>query len=82
MAVDVWTVRIFSGLENKLEFRDFETKLKLSLELQIFVELIFLSFGSSVVFLVLLFFLGFGRIKPGWSVSILFKFILSSFLLI
>lgn len=55
MAVDVWTVKIFSGLENKLEVRDFETKLKLSFELKIFVELIFLSFGSSMVFLVLLF---------------------------
>lgn len=71
------------GIENKLDFRNFIAKLALSLGFTIFVELLFISSsGASVVFLLLccLIRLG-GQIKPGWSVSILFKFILSSFLL-
>lgn len=81
VAVDSWTFKSFRGCENELEFRNSETKPKLSLELKIVMELIFLaSFGSSVVFPAWSFH-QVGRIKPGRSVSIVFKFILSSFFL-
>lgn len=84
-AVGVAKKRASVGCENKLDLINFETKLKPSFNCKSSAEWIFISsFGSSVGFpppLVLLFH-QVERIKPGWSVSILFKFILSSFLLI
>lgn len=68
---------MFSGLENMLEVRDFETKWKLSFELKISVELIFLPLGSSMVFLVLVF--PWVWANKAWLVS--FSFYLNSFCL-